>query len=297
MTRRHAIVGTITALAVATPALTAAAVPSITSVKLHRGDTGTWVLTANADYAGHARTASDTPGAPRRATLRARLTSGSRSITVTDSVRLGAAAHRGERVHFHVRIPAARARLLGSPERVRVRITLGRATTGAGAQEMAVQNGFWAPSIHSIRVRSRVQPPATPVAFAQVQGATNALLCVVFAGPGYTGPQLRSSTLTSLAFTVTDGLVNGDATIGGQVTALPPSGAFTTGSYYDTFVGGFAQVSAGPTLAGTIPPSTLEAPPSVLTGNATLTVSPAVAGFPASWALRALDDFQAQDDC
>jgi len=63
------------------------------------------------------------------------------------------------------------------------------------------------------------------------------------------------------------------------------------------FVDGYAQVTSGPTLSGSIPTSVLSGPVTSSTGNATLNVSPQVQSLPTAWSLTPLTQAEAGGVC
>lgn len=135
-------------------------------------------------------------------------------------------------------------------------------------------------------------PPAPPVGFEQWVGGNQALICLNFWGPGYASPVwysigLSAANNTTVGFTWTNAasiLVSAD-------------GTFSQSSYLDVFVGGYAQITSGPTLSGSIPTSVLSGPVTSSTGNATLNVSPQVQSLPTSWSLTPLTQAEAAGVC
>ena len=291
---------TIAALFVA-PSIAAAKAPQLKDVNVWRTAKGAWVVTGVADYTKNAHTAKGLPDARSRGILTVTLINGNHRITATDTTLLGASADRGRLVYFHIRIPAANAVALGKPKKVRVRATLGREASTANGRRLGTStrqfpgfNGF-------IRVGKGPAPPAPPVGFEQWvggtgdslwEGANQALICVNFGGPAYAMPSWYSIGLSA---------ANG-ATVGYEWTnsasmGVSADGLFSESSYLDVFVDGYAQVTSGPTLSGSIPTSVLSGPVTSSTGNATLNVSPQVQSLPTAWSLSPLTQAEAAGVC
>ncbi len=307
---------TIAALLVV-PSIAAAKAPQLKDINAWRTANGAWVVTGVADYTKNAHTAKGLPDARSRGILTVTLINGNHRITATDTTLLGASADRGRLVYFHIRIPAANAVALGNPKKVRVRATLGREASTANGRRLGTSTRQDPPEYNgSIIIVGGGQcmnsmtgeftacppaPPAPPVGFEQWVGGTGdsnwlganqALMCLNFWGSGYAQPNwysigLSAANDTSVGFGFTPP----------ASTAVSADGTFSESSYLDVLVGGYAQVTSGPTLSGSIPTSVLSGPVTSSTGNATLNVSPQVQSLPTTWSLSPLTQAEAAGVC
>ncbi len=296
---------TIAALLVV-PSIAAAKAPQLKDINAWRTAKGAWVVTGVADYTKNAHTAKGLPDARSRGILTVTLINGNHRITATDTTLLGASADRGRLVYFHIRIPAANAVALGNPKRVRVRATLGREASTANGRRLGtstrqfpgfngfvtVGRGMCMNSMTGEFTACPPAPPAPPVGFEQWVGGNEALICLTFWGSGYAQPNwysigLSAANDTSVGFGFTPP----------ASTAVSADGTFSESSYLDVLVGGYAQVTSGPTLSGSIPTSVLSGPVTSSTGNATLNVSPQVQSLPTTWSLSPLTQAEAAGVC
>lgn len=83
----------------------------------------------------------------------------------------------------------------------------------------------------------------------------------------------------------------------GEGAGVASNGQFSHGSSLGIFVGGYPQVTTGPTLSGSIPSSVLIVPVGPSTGNATLNVSTQVQNLPTTWSLSPLSQSAAAAVC
>ena len=284
------------------------ATPKVTALKIHRTPSGPQkgaiAVIAAANYRGTANNDRTVRGTRSLAKIIVTLTSARRSITVSDTVRLthGNTVAGGRPVRFDIRVPLSTSRLLGNDERVHVKATLTRTrSTTPGKRVLRATGGqaqmSFSPTpgdvFFTFTKYHRSPPPAVPVGFQQWQKGDEALICVTFWGSGYGAPNWYSIGLNVSAT---------DASIGyvfpaGMTTEVNADGSFSFGSYLDQWVGGYAQVTTGPQLSGTIPTSILSNPVSSSTGPATLNVSPQTIGLPVSWTLGALTANEAAGVC
>jgi hypothetical protein len=298
------------ALLIALPSAAAAKSPKLKSLAVYRTHAGAMVVIANADYTGNAKTAKGLPDTRSRGILTVTLINGNHRISATDTTLFGEASNRGRLVHFDIRIPASQAKVLGSPSKIRVRSTLGREATTANGRRLpgtrqtmpglpdmiiVVGHGSCIDAMSGEFVRCPPPPPAPPVGFEGWQGGNEALICVDFWGSqhsAYGNPQWYNIQLSAA-----DGTTVGYVFPAGVSTEVASDGTFSWGSYLDVFVGGYAQISSGPTLSGSIPTSVLSAPVNSSTGNATLNALPQMQGLPTTWTLTPLSQSEAAGVC
>ncbi len=298
------------------PSIAAAKAPQLKDINAWRTAKGAWVVTGVADYTKNAHTAKGLPDARSRGILTVTLINGNHRITATDTTLFGASADRGRLVYFHIRIPAANAVALGNPKRVRVRATLGREASTANARRLGTSTRQSGPGYNGFVTVGGGQcmnlwtgnftacppaPPAPPVGFEQWVGGTGdsnwlganeALICMNFWGSGYAQPNWNSIGLSAA-----NGTTVGDTIFDAASAVVSADGTFSQSSYLDVFVGGYAQVTSGPTLSGSIPTSVLSGPVTSSTENATLNVSPQVQSLPTSWSLTPLTQAEAAGVC
>jgi len=294
------------AVCIAAP-IAAAKTPHLKDVNVWRTAKGAWVVTGVADYTKNAHTAKGLPDARSRGILTVTLINGNRRITASDTTLLGASADRGRLVYFDIRIPAVKAVALRNPKKVRVRATLGRKAPTANGRRLGKSTRHSGVGFNGVLMVGRGQcmnwmtgelaacppaPPAPPVGFEQSVGGNQALICLNFWGSGYALPNwynigLSAANGTTVGFTFTPS----------ASTAVSADGLFSESSYLDVFVDGYAQVTSGPTLSGSIPTSVLSGPVTSSTGNATLNVSPQVQSLPTAWSLSPLTQAEAAGVC
>ncbi|MSO46920.1 MAG: hypothetical protein EXQ67_02380 [Thermoleophilia bacterium] len=309
------------------PAGAAAKSPSIKTIKIYRTPSGplkgTLTVIATANFSGKTTDSNGLPDTRSLAMIVVTLQGERHSITASDTVRFTRRNKSGQPVRFDIRIPRSASRLLAGESGLNVRATVtrelptvraravridqpGASTRGwrcAEAQAMGY-TGTCAAYLEIINT----PPPAPPVGFEQWQnggpgqwinngttwqpGGDEALLCVTFMGAsGYAFPSQY------LTLTASNGATVGSVWTVPSQANVPTSGAFTDPSYLDVFVGGYAQVSTGPTLTVQVPTSILSSPVGPSTGNATLTVLPQMQGLPTSWSLSPLTQSEAAGVC
>lgn len=310
---------------VAAPAASAKTVtPKVTELQLYRTPSGpqkgALTVIATADFRGAANNVRALRATRSLAKIIVTLTGARRSITVSDTVRITQNDIAGSPVRFDIRVPQSMSRLLSKDKRVRIKATLTRkrsttsSTRLASATTARAQTSGWrcglarANGFTGSCMFQNVAPPAPPVGFEQWQnggpaywsdagswvlGGDEALVCVRFYGGGYGSPNWYSIGLNDDANSATIGYVFA----AGTSTVVAANGSFSFPSYLDQWVGGYAQVTTGPQLSGTVPTSILSGPVSSSTGPATLNVSPQAIGLPVSWTLGALTANQAAGVC
>jgi len=312
------------------PAGAAAKSPSIKTIKIYRTPSGPskGVLTviATANFSGKATDSNGLPHTRSLAMIVVTLQGAHHSITASDTVRFARRNNSGKPVRFHIRIPRSAARLLAGDRGLNVRATVTRELPTVRARALRIDQpgasirGWRCAEAQSMGYTGtcaafaeiyNTPPPAPPVGFQQYQNGTGpgywlatgggtwvpggdeALICVTFWGSGYKYPNWYS-----IGVNAADG-----TTIGyvfsppGQSTTVAADGTFSYKSYLDQFVGGYAQVTAGPQLSGSVPTSILSNPVSSSTDPAMLNISPQTVGLPVSWTLAALTPNQAAGVC
>lgn len=303
------------------------ATPKVTELKIYRTPSGPQkgavTVIATANYRGTANNDRTLRGTRSLAKITVTLTGARQSVTVSDTVRItnGNIVAGGRPVRFDIRVPRSTSRLLGNDERVHVKATLTRTRSTTPGKRVLRATGVQAQMSYSptpddffFTKHRRYQPsppPSVPVGFQQwqngeppywnytqdgpvwVTGGDEALICVTFWGSGYGAPNWYSIGLNDTATNASIGFVFP----AGSSTTVAADGSFSFGSYLDQWVGGYAQVTNGPQLSGTIPTSILSNPVSSSTGPATLNVSPQTVGLPVSWTLGALTANEAAGVC
>ncbi len=321
---------TVVALLAPLSAMAAKATPSVTSVKIHRTPSGpskgALTILATANFSGKAGAVGGRRDTRSLAMIVVTLQGSHHSITASDTVRFTRRNNSGKSVRFDIRIPRSAARLLAGDRGLNVRATVTRELPTVRARALRIDqpgasirgwrcaeaqaNGFTGTCSQFLHILN-TPPPAPPVGFQQYQNGTGpgywlatgggtyvpggdeALICVTFWGSGYQYPNWYS-----IGVNAADG-----TTIGyvfsppGESTTVAADGSFSYGSYLDQFVGGYAQVTTGPQLSGSVPTSILSNPVSSSTGPATLNISPQTVGLPVSWSLAALTPNQAAGVC
>lgn len=303
----------------ATGPVASAKTPTLDDLHIYRDSAGagkgSLVIVGHADYGKDVAGARNRIDPAATALLTVSLHGATHDLVVHDSARLSRSQHNGAPTYFHITIPAAQARALGSAKRIRVSAWLDRvgpgvarrhATTRGWRQELCAElpqgsDGFPIPC--PFLVTQTPAPPAPPVGFEVWQGGTGdslwegaseALVCMSFDGStGYQNPTWYSIGINTPTSSVGYTFPLNDP----GVVDVPASGISTESSYYDTWPTGYANVVGGPTLTVTIPTSVLRAPVTSSTGSATLVASAGFPGTSGTWTLPALPAASAAGVC
>ena len=310
--KRLAIAAALLAL-LATASVASAKAPVLEDLHVYRDSAGagrgSLVIVGDADFTKAVAGSRNRVDPLGQALLTLDIHANGRELVVHDSARLSRSHHLGVPVRFHITVPAADAKALGSAKVLRISAWLDR--VGPGIARRAPATRGWRQTLCEEETGTpcpfiaytATTPPAPPVGFEVWQGGTGdslwegaseALVCVSFNGTtGYEYPTWYSIGINTPTSSVGYTWPMSDP---GAVD-IPASGTSTETSYYDTWPTGFANVVTGPSLTVTIPTSVLSSPVSSSTGSATLVASPGFPGTSGTWTLGALPAASAAGVC